>query len=460
MAKKRPPQKPINDPYIITNYTSWLTPKPSPDIEHFDDAPVICVTFSAALVPYLLGLLETVKWTDKWQGSSDDKQRMVGIVNELQDALIGGNCMVDPCCPDELEILNDIKVLNQTLVENQITIINNQETIIEDNDTIINTNISNFVANYQQVINQGNHYNFVLEMLDDGVSPQSFAPGVSENFGGTTDLDAALCKAVTDYIDSAISNMKAVITVNQIIAGGAAFVFGLAIILSGGLAAAIAPAVGAALSVLGVAATFVLSEALNSPQARYDVICCMFNTLKDAGAISKAEFAASVESCGFDSGTNPLASQLAGAINSINHNSGSYRAFVVALKGYQQSGGWTTEPCACDCEDDIVLEDYMDTGTIIQPMGNCIYRFTQTVPIYEPPALDVPRWYHSFRDIGDRCLNVESSPDPMYPTQAVSDYQSVDCEDEAGGGVGGFGGGKRLYWRGAPVTHYKITLGE
>lgn len=453
MPRKKPPQKAIRDPYIITNYTSWLTPKPSPDIEHFDDAPVICVTFSVALVPYLIGLLETVKWLDKWQGSSDDKARMVGIVNELQDALMGGNCMVDPCCPEELEILNDIKVLNQTFIENQITIINNQETIIEDNDTIINTNISNFVANYTQIINQGNQYNTYLEMLDDGVSPQSFAPGVSTDFGGTEDLDAALCRAITDYIDSAISNMKAVITLNQIIAGGAVFVFGLVIILSGGLAAAIAPAVGAALGVLGVAGLFVLAEALNSPDARYDVICCMFNSLKDVGAISKASFEASLDACGFDSEENPLSSQLAGAMNSINHNAGSYRAFIVSLKGFQQSGGWTTLPCACDCDDDVILES--NNGSSIIPLGNCIYRF---IGVNEG-EFD----YIEFNDSLNRCLHVENSPDPMYPAGGVGhDTNVTDCDGVLGPPfVGGFTPGdlRAVRYMGS-LNHFKVTLAE
>lgn len=463
--KKSPPSRPISDPYLINNYTSWLTPHEAPDIEHYDTPPLLCLIFSEKLLPHLLGLLETIKWTDKWLGSQADRERMVGVVTELMEALIGGNCMVDPCCPETNEILTEIKVLNQTIVNNMVTMINNQTTIIEDNDTIISNQeiISNYT--WQQVINQGNQYNTYLEILDDGETPQSFAPGVSENFSIDNLSEAQLCKAIENYINAACENMRAFLTLLGILSVAAAGLAIVALVLTGGTAAALAPYVGVALGALNAAALALLGQAINDEDAKRRVRCCMFDSLKGQ-AINKANFEASVNDCGFDNSPSgePLAAQLAASINDINHKAGSYRAFVVELKTIQQNAqAVSVSPCECGCEDDIELVPYLVAATQIIPMGNCVYRIIQNTV----PDTAHPTWYRAgFKDLLDRPIKVDYPPEGYNLQGQGGSTVTGACGqpnydgDNYGGGFVPFASLANVnWWSGEPVdTYLKITL--
>jgi hypothetical protein len=185
----------------------------------------------------------------------------------------------------------------------------------------------------------------------------------------------------------------------------------------------------------------------------------MFDALKDQ-AISQATFAASLEGCTtdgtYESNEGFLVAQIA-ATNQLEEN---YIAFLRSLSNSVGQGN--ESECVCDCDDDIVLSDFAGTGVIITPMGNCVYRFYQPTPFDAGGGLFINRM--SFRDDLGRCLHIEQTGNPLYPTAAVGYFTEIhDCDNVYDDFPGGFDGGDLIdvkWWLGAPVneTFYKITL--
>jgi len=67
-------------------------------IETVCDSPRVCVSFSCAFVPYLLGLLEVYRWEDSFTGSAEEKSKSVGLMRELMEVLAMA------CCGDEAQV--------------------------------------------------------------------------------------------------------------------------------------------------------------------------------------------------------------------------------------------------------------------------------------------------------------------------------------------------------------------
>lgn len=80
-------------PFALSNYTPVLKAMPVPPINGLMQPPLVCVTFSAALVPYLLGLLELYRWPDKLSGTEEEVNTALGIFQDLMAVLMEGNCV-------------------------------------------------------------------------------------------------------------------------------------------------------------------------------------------------------------------------------------------------------------------------------------------------------------------------------------------------------------------------------
>lgn len=400
------------------------------------------------------GALDQLTWSKNWQRDPDHKAAVVAriwetLLNEAAARMNAGEeCMpIDPCCPTDTELLEQIKVLNQTIVNNQLTLISNNETIINQNTQVT---ANQYLTQYQSFVTNNQTVNQFNEMVYDG-TPQSIAPELGEDFGGAGAGDAALCAAIKSYINSLV----------YVFGMQAAALSGIATVIVG-IGLALAPlTLGTSLLGVAVVGAIQASAALwnavvNDPEAQRKVACCMFDALKDQ-PISQATFQTSCDGCGFggtyDSNEAFLAAQIAG-VNQLDEN---WLAFVRAL-GQSQGGGNASE-CVCDCEDDLILVDYEGWGCPITPMGNCIYKFTQETIF---PAESVWRNF-SVKDELDRCLFFEESPDPSMPTTAVgTGTRVIDCDDVESTFPGGFtpGEAKRVAWRigHVGVTYIKITL--
>lgn len=320
-----------------------------------------------------------------------------------------GMPLIDPCCPDQTDIL--LKIFQQN-----------------------NTYMS-----------------FVTNLLYDGVAPESFAPDAPENYDSDTDdtnPDArlrALCAAVTRYVYNVLS---AVVQANADSDAVGDILeqfppFGIVLGL-----------VDFAVDVAGDA----LAGLMGDTAAINDVICHMLGNLNGQPTTQEA-FRDSVDPGAFTVLSNQW--QIAIMIDVANASQANWRAFVSMLPEiYDTVAGGGAVDCPCDCEDDIELTDFANTGTVITPMGDCIYKFFQSVPIFETGS---DRYYHSFRDTLGRCLHIENTGDVGMPTQAVSNTTAVDCAGVETNFVGGFEGGelRSAHWRMAlDTTYLKITLAD
>ena len=158
---------------------------PAPPVT-ISDAPYVCLIVNVQWVSHVLGVLETLNQPDAWTGDETERDRAQNEIRHLMEQLmIGDACMVDPCCPETNEILTEIKVLNQTIVNNMVTIINQNTTIIDNDTTIIDQNYQTTIDQYATQYNNyvANNYNTSIlnQMLYDG-TPQSITPTLEDNF--------------------------------------------------------------------------------------------------------------------------------------------------------------------------------------------------------------------------------------------------------------------------------------
>jgi len=468
MSKRKKPTHAIIivDPKRIDNYTPFIEPIPALDIETAMTGDLITVCFSRAFIPYINSLLEPLTWDDKIEGTDEQKRHTTGLFEELRYLLTtGNNCMFDPCCPDEIDKLVELVTINNTIVTNLTdivtnltTIVNNQVTIIDNSDTTINQNdvqiVNDYIANYNQNVQNNYQTSILNQMIYDG-TPQSINQNLTDVWSSDEATRNALCLACQRYMDQVLSDIRFALVLEAGLASAAA----AAAIIAGGLLAPFTFG-GSAAAGLSIAAgiligtgTAIMASILNNPEAQREALCCIFDTLKDA-ELTQATFKTIGNGCTFD---DPNGATLADMITQASQSDGNYLAFLRMVG--ESLGQGNEQNCACDCFDDIELEDFAGTGCIITPMGNCIYRFTQSTPIVEG---GVDRYYHSFRDIMSRCLFVEDSPDPTHGTQAVSDHWVLNCDSVEDDFIGGFGGELiQARWRMSPnAQYYKITLAE
>ena len=119
-----------------------------------------------------------------------------------------------------------------------------------------------------------------------------------------------------------------------------------------------------------------------------------------------------------------------------------------------------TPPIAADCGN-VSLVDFDNTGCVIEYMGDCVWKFTQT------SVNGQGRRYYSFKDVNDLVLNVEYPPEPY--------QQPITGGCTVGGACGNpdyygdnFGGGfapsplaKVNWWvgeSGQASQYYKVTV--
>lgn len=293
-------------PHLITNYTPVLRPKPVPDLETAHDEPLVCVEFSAALVPYLLGLLEIYRWPDRFRGSAEDKERGTAIFAELMCILSeAGMC----CCDETNEQIRQLRIIQ---------------------------NIS---------------YNQQLNQQYDG-TPQSIGATLPTNFDGdaTTDygdnrLDVALCKAVNDMLAAGIT--QAASDLNEVNAA-AGFLTGILGLIN--------PVAGIIVGVTWAFTQQQLSNAMGDENAFKKVACCILSGLRGVEISQQALANATANSgCSFDDNAAVINSIWESLFVGGNEN---YLAFLAhhdrALRNTQE--GEDSDCECCGISDDLRLD--------------------------------------------------------------------------------------------------------
>lgn len=472
MPKEAPHHRPpMNDDEMVQARPRIIPrtkPTPIPEPSIFDE-PTYCLKVNKAWAAHFLGVIVGgLDQPDTWIPNEvhDVEWARLQIREWVAKFLTEDMCM--PCCDDLVEQLTELITINNnmltnittivtnltTVINNQVTLIDNSQTIIDNGDTVINQNDQELITTAtniynNQVLNNQNISN-TNQMFYDG-TPQSISPELGDNFNSTGG-NAALCGAIKSYIDKMVTDYTTRVDL-------AAFAFGVAVgaattfftIVTGGAALPLQAVAMGFLSSTAVGVSAALWHAIiNDQAARRKVYCCMFDSLKDQ-PITQDAFKNAVQDCGFDPTT--FEGHIAGLIQNESGSDSNYLAFLRAL-GQNQGNA---QDCMCDCDDEIVLEDFGGTGTIITPMGNCLYRFYQPNPASH---------YLAFRDILGQCLHVENSDDPAHPSVGVGqDTTVVDCNDVESNFIGGFAGSdlKSVRYAGggdARTDYYKVTLAE
>lgn len=75
-------------PLALKHYSATFKPQPAPKLKTPKDAPTGCFEFSTALVPYLLGLLEEYRWSDKLVGTDAEIAQALSVFEDLRYILM------------------------------------------------------------------------------------------------------------------------------------------------------------------------------------------------------------------------------------------------------------------------------------------------------------------------------------------------------------------------------------
>lgn len=82
-------------PELLFPYSPVAKPMPPPPISNVCEGDLLCVSFSCALVPYLLGLLEVYRYKDSFTGTDEEKTIAVGVMRQLMEVLAMSGCGCD-----------------------------------------------------------------------------------------------------------------------------------------------------------------------------------------------------------------------------------------------------------------------------------------------------------------------------------------------------------------------------
>lgn len=389
-------------PYAMTNYTPVLTPKPVPNIGDITEGEQVCVSFSKTLVPHLLGLLETYKWLDKWQGTEEDQKRGVQLAEQLQQAIMLGECNQNMSLTETNSILKDIYLL----------------------------------------LKRGASLRFDLPLpVPDNLIVNQCYP---DHFDSDGDDDATalalrrkvLCFVTQCYIQTILGKMVEALGVpvaflEQIYA------------LAGYPPQLQKVKIEWADGVLSAAA---IMQHLATAGVDVDALTCiMSNAMKD-DILAYAAFRDSLPPV---TGAN-LLFPLSVMVDQANHIKDNFGAFIDALVYTFDNTDLSEFTCPCgsttDCNDPLSLVGY-PPSLVITPLGNDLYRFENDVP----SQVDQGRYVCAFRDEFYRDLNIEATESD---TQAVFYWElsrHADVGDCGGANETGFGGFTPLFGQGA--TH-------
>jgi hypothetical protein len=435
----------------------YFVPRPSPSAiptPNIFDEPLVGFCINAEWAAHFRGVFEALDQPDTWLGTDEE---IYAARQQLAEAFLVfmGEC--DMCCGEEIELLQQMIVQNETIITNLTTIVVNQNTTIDNSQVVINQNDQTIIEQAtniynNQVINNQNMTEYNTKIYDG--TPQSIAPNLGENFdsdGG----DDAICGAVKAYIDKVINDYSTRVNLQalafSIAAGAATALFTL---VTAGAGLPLAAVAWGFLSTTAVAGSAGLWNAIAADEAaKRKVYCCMIDSLRGA-EITQDNFKTAVLDCGFDPTTSE--GRIAGLIQNESNNDGNYLAFLRALGA---NAGHAAD-CNCDCEDELILED-PTYGTVITSLGNCIFRFVQT-------TITMPdnQYYAQAQDSLGRCIRFEVVEG--YEGQSDDGYAEGDgcCGDDDFTGTGGFTERKvtRVLWshnagdRPSIDSRYKVTL--
>lgn len=395
------------------------------------------------------GALDTLTWSRNWQRdeahTAAEVSRVWGNVIAQARARFesGEECMpFDPCCPDEIERLDQLIAQNTTIINNQLTFITNQETtisnqltLIDNSETVIEQNDTEIVQNYINTYNQWVYNNEQISILNqqlyDG-TPQSIHPDVPVD-GWSIDAATrdALCLACTRYLEQVLATLNsalALTTAGAVAASSTAIALGLAlsVVTLGG-----SVAVGIAVAGFIAAGNLVMESIINNPEAQRKVLCCMFDTLKDQ-PVTLESFKTIGTDCTDEN--DPNVATLADMVHHASQVESNYLGFLRMLGESQGFGN--ENDCFC-CDDAADFEIVSLNGCVITRINDFQWRIQQSVGVAGPgdPFCSGGYDYYTaeFKESEGRCIDIIAAG-------AMAGWEQIDCAGNLASGVGGGGG--------------------
>lgn len=180
-------------------------------------------------------------------------------------------------------------------------------------------------------------YQTIYDGTPGSINPE--APTGTWDMGGNPDREAALCMAAMSLVGSVAAQELQALYVRY---AGATLIFAGLFILTGGLATFGVLVFGSLLTGM----TFETARhALEDRAALLEVACCMLNGLTGV-AVTQPAFAASLDSCGFTSGSNEAIAR--DFIHRSIQDETTYLAMLdAAAKAYIQTTVWGVDNCEC-----------------------------------------------------------------------------------------------------------------
>ncbi len=290
---------------FIPNFRPFLTPITIPSVDVCAAASVaLCISYE--WMPIIRGLFHVLDQPDVWD--TEDPDELFAVRQQVKELMAMGECL---CGYD--------KTTQQIQVSTDINL--------------------NF--NLETVFNAGT--------LDD-IAPDrpdtSFSEDTGDDVNEAIRREVALCWAVQDYVTTVVE--KGIF--NAFIPDAVTF------ITAGGISFLIGPLGGLLYTLASTVAETLINIVAQKPSIQGDVACCMYDNLLGK-AITEANFAASLDNCGF--GLLSDEAFVRDAVASGIDKTGNFLAFVRILGDYMD-GTEDTSVCLCTvptCTADFTIDE-------------------------------------------------------------------------------------------------------
>jgi len=302
-----------------------------------------------------------------------------------------------------------------------------------------------YATYYQTQIN----YQEYLKLKDDGDTAASFEAPATFDGGVGDNAEYALCRTLNRLIGSVFRDQAMQLSETTAVMDAINRYFPTSNPISG---------------ILSKVAQSILADHLKTLvedcSAVRAVSCCMRDALAGQST-SIINLKAALGGCGFDFGSHEA--EISAMVNKALQDTNNARAFIAAMKDDIDSaggeGGANASDCDCECCEEVLnLVDTSGHGTHITFLGDCKYRFEQSVN-------EDGEYIASVSEATGKCIIFEFVPEL---SAGIDDgYAEGDgcCGDANFSGIGGFANVKvtRVLWThnagDRPVINsvYKVT---
>jgi len=363
-------------PLNITKYDPFWKPVPAPGA-HPDEPNFLCVSFNENWLPYILGALEPLRWTDKYQGDEATRtlaaRRAENLIYLFMSAI--------PCEGDEMRLRQ--KPGSPCVMQASYDTGNTWVDVFDYAACFGSINKQNPPADY--VLTYNNYQQYISEARaiysgnPDNLTPQGSVEVDSNN------LNKPICVAARSVVlaaaaigieearnaESSRQDLYTIVTAGlgaAALIGGAVAAFPViagSIGISAALGGKLAFGMGMASVAMPLAGLFDNADVslFENESAIQDVTCCMINALNDS-IPTEVQFRQSLDNCSLSGDSE----ELRFIVREIIQHPDIYLHFLIEIEGAYQgatNSGIDLGTCPCDSWCQYWLDDGSTSGLTI-----------------------------------------------------------------------------------------------